>query len=311
MKTSLPILAALALLATLCWQRGLVVLGDDPTATPEAATPATPAAAVPEADDATVDGRAILQQALRSLPKLPPLEANLRQRVDLFGQQLVGAGTYLQAGDGNDLRFRWDLKLQVLNQVTSLQQVCDGQYLWLRREAVDKTTLSRVNLRRVNLRRVQETRRAGADEAGATLGGALSGGLLRLLERLDADWQFNPARAANWGDVPVWELSGTWRPERIAGHKKLPAHLPDRVRVVLGRSEPVVGFPFRIEYQRQTSGTPRSLVTLDLFEIRRVEIDPRSIRYEPTEQELQGLIDLTDVHVQRVATELELRRAEK
>jgi hypothetical protein len=94
--------------------------------------------------------------------------------------------------------------------------------------------------------------------------------------------------------------------------RALPEQLPDRVEIVLGRTEDVPLFPFRITYWRTRPAekaatepaAPRELLTLELFNVSRKEIDPREFQYQPGDQDVQNL---TQFYVQRLTGDAKLR----
>lgn len=255
----------------------------------------------------------LVAEAARELLRQPSLEAKIRHRVDLFGHELVGVGFYQQLGEGTDQLRRLELKLQAGSRAMTVQQVCEGRFLWTRHELPDKTSLSRIDLRRVR-------------EALAVAGRAPSfnpssnwmaiGGLPKLLFELSENFTFAAPRESQVGEIPVWIVAGQWKPDRLAillpeqrdailvgqpaNLSKLAPHLPDRVQLTLGRDSVFPLFPYRIEYLRsedakRTAGdlvSARPIVTMELFELRRRDdLDRRNFIYEPGDQEV---IDQTD-----------------
>ena len=274
------------------------------------------------------DGQSLVAEAARQLLQQRALEAKIRQRVNLFGQQLVGAGIYRQLFEGPEKRLRLELKLQTAGQVASVQQVSDGRFLYVRRDWPEQKSLSRVDLRRI--------REAARDAQpppfidSATVWMAL-GGLPKLLHSLDANFQFGEPSPDMIGPQPVWVLGGVWKTEKLvqllpdqradilAGRpprlERLPAHLPDSVVVVLGRDDLIPLFPYRISYLRRAGidgadGDVRdvattghddpagSILTVELFDVGGgVAMDPRQFNYEAGEQEV---VDQTDLFLQRL-----------
>ena len=267
-------------------------------------------------------GESLVGEAARQLLLQPSLEAKIRQRVNLFGQRLVGAGVYRQLMDGQELRLKLELKLQTAGQITSVQQISDGRFLYIRRDWPGRETLSRIDLQRV--------RKALSESPDRPPNGALPGlelgGLPKLLQSLENDFQFSDPRPETIGPLPVWVLEGRWKTEKLvrllpdqradilAGKPprlaELPAHLPNSVVVVLGRDQSIPLFPYRIAYRRQSpangaagdevgggkpesSGAPRSIVTIELFEVRsRIALDPLQFNYQAGEQEVVNCTDL-------------------
>lgn len=262
----------------------------------------------------------ILTTAARRLHESPPFEAKLRERIDLFGQQLVGSGIYMQAGQGSD-QFRLELKIQLADRMTSLTQVCDGRYVWTRRDlGPEQQYLSHIDLVRV--------RRALAESGSAAIPPnqwLAIGGLPGLLNGLSENFAFNTPATHQLGQLPVWTTKGSWRPEMLAELlpnkadailagkpaplESLPVHLPASVAVALGRDDYLPLFPYRIEFRRlvqqpkspelnpttsaATSATPAAarsveqpMLILELFEVRSpAVIDPRAFTYDAGDQE--------------------------
>lgn len=253
----------------------------------------------------------LLLASARRLAELPAVEARLRQRVELFGQTIVGRGVYLQKRTPRGVLLRLDLTMQVGGREVSLTQVCDGRFLWIRRDLDDANSLSRVDIQRV----AEATRKAKAKPlSDSTTNWLVLGGLPRLLESLDEHFEFAPPRPAKMDKSQVWILEGTWRAKRLA--KLLPdqaktilagkpadltqlaPQLPSHVVVVFGQADLM---PYRIEYRRvshQASGAgavsrASPLVVLDLLELRRRDdLEEDQFRYDPGEQEVADQTDL-------------------
>jgi hypothetical protein len=217
------------------------------------------------------------------------ISARIRQRAELFGHQLLGAGRYLEVRQTAVPLIRLELKIQVAENVTSLLEVCDGRYLWTYCKVLDSESLSYIDA----IRATEALQRSGAGvPAGAARqGGKLVpglGGLSRLLRGLGAAFQFTSAQQGHVGELAVWKIEGGWRPEHLLKllpkqkdrieHQqpvdltRLPEHLPDRVLLLLGQEDL---FPYRIDYCRDAppkkrgGETPsaRTLLTVEFFEV--------------------------------------------
>jgi hypothetical protein len=309
MKHKLPILSAIVL--------GLAIgLASIHLARPMlSATLGASAAASTTGVAAEIEPRQpLVRQAAASLAALESVNVKLRLRVDLFGQQLAGSGRYLQ-GASLSRKFRYELKLQLGDTFSSVQQVCDGQSLWIRRQIEGPPTVARVDLAKVDaavdFSRVDASapRDAGPNAALPMLPlggrGLAAGGLAGVLLGLDRAFDFRTATEATIGDVPMRAVTGTWRPSRLARMlpdqkaaieaggrvdlSKLPVHMPDHVVVYLGRDDK---FPYRIDYRRSTDGDPlaaaidastaTTLVSMELFEARfGSAVDPQEFIYTP------------------------------
>jgi hypothetical protein len=264
-------------------------------------------------------GQKLVSQAARQMWQQPSVEVRLRQKINLFGQQLVGTGQYLQKNVESGPLLRLELKVQIGEQLTSMQQICDGRFLWIRRELPGGTTLGRVHLDRIRDAIRQTAREPLSD---STTNWMALGGLPRLLAGLDENFHFGPASSAQLGDTSVWITEGHWKTEKLsemlpdqkdviaAGRRpdlmRLSPHLPTSVLVVLGQRDLI---PYRIEYRRSVHGTgvgaaPQStspaspVVVLELFDVhQRKDLQDEHFVYQPGNQQIA---DHTDLYLQNM-----------
>jgi hypothetical protein len=217
-------------------------------------------------------GGPLLDEAARRLVALPHCECKIRQRVEVMGQQLAGAGSYAQlaTAEVDRTRVRWELKFQVGDRLAAVQQVNDGRFFWSRYDLPGRQSLGRVDLR--TLRDVQQREPTIPPEAALRSWLAL-GGLSRLLQGLSDHFELGWAQPRVVETTPVWVLVGTWKPaaltrlvpsaqtlieqQRPVPVERLPAHLPDLVVVVLSRDPRLPLFPYRVEYRRSRDGMIR------------------------------------------------------
>ncbi len=263
----------------------------------------------------TPDGQSLLSRAAAQLTSLPAVEAKLRQKTRMFGQEVTGSGTYLQSQSQRGLLLRLELKLQVGGQQSSLQQVCDGRFLWIRRDVASGVSLGRVDMDRIREAIRTSDRPTWADASNNLLA---VGGLPQLLAALADHFQFSTPQAVRLDKAAVWVVDGRWRPdklaellpeqrERIAAGQpadlaQLSPQLPTEVRVALGQNDLL---PYRIEFRRTESGPNASarddgmrppMVLLEILEIRRPEaLDEGLFSYQPGNQEVA---DYTDLYLQ-------------
>jgi hypothetical protein len=247
----------------------------------------------------------LLAQATRRARDLPSVSAKIRLRVNLYGQQLVGTGTYLQLRSRHHKKVRLELKIQVADQVTSLQQISDGRFLRTLRSFPGDSprVVTEVDLLRVQ--KVLEKGRGGDLDTSAPW--LALGGLTQLLRGLDADFVFDAPHAGTLRAVPVWILHGKWRPDRLAERRpdgkadaksvdrtnsnRPPRPLPDSVLVLLGRDDL---FPYRIEFRRRGTdelagkkkainpSASRAIVTMEFFEVSvGAPLDPLVFEFHP------------------------------
>jgi hypothetical protein len=265
-------------------------------------------------------------QAAKNVDAERGVKANMRYRVEAFGHQLTGSGTYLQRRSGAKKFLRLELKTQVGDQVATVQEICGEEYYWIRRQVPHAaTSLGRVNLSQLH--------RALADADGHLPAGPgqtwiMLGGLPKLLEGLHQNFDFETATASelefalpeNHVDrLPVWIVRGTWKPAQLQALLKkkgatggqLPEQIPERVELILGRSDKIFPlFPYRITYLRRENQTPATadragqgpassppagklipLITLELFDVAypQEEFDPLRFEYNHGDQEVDDL----------------------
>jgi hypothetical protein len=248
----------------------------------------------------------LIAEMLSRLRMYHTISAKLRQKVTLLDQEMVGTGSYVQQGRGEDLRLRCELKIQVADRNTSVLQVCDGNFLWLLEDLHDKPQLRRIDVIRVR-QAVLQDQGSGSPFAQARLA---MGGLPKLLESLGTSFQFFVVQQDRLDGVPVWMLRGTWRPTALTAtypklyksaapeadertlSAKLPPHVPDVVVLFVGRDDL---FPYRLEYRRRISkeatdeqGQPIAveetvpLLLMEWFEVALdTPVDERNFIYRP------------------------------
>mgnify|MGYP006966877075 CR=1 FL=1 len=188
---------------------------------------------------ATLDGDALIAMASANLARLPAFEAKLRQRVKLFGHELVGSGTYQQLTVGRQRMLRLDLKMDVAGQVTSFQQISNGVTLWIRRDSGKIHSNEYINLRKI---RQELAKHSGVHTMPLSGNWWAIGGLDQLLHELHRNFEFAQPTRGQIGTVPVWELTGTWKSDalnqfKVASADELPSHFPQVVKVTLGREQ--------------------------------------------------------------------------
>ncbi len=250
----------------------------------------------------SISGDALLRRVLAAVDAQPSISAKVRQKVELNGVSLRGAGIYRQQGRGPGRLLRFDLELETAGAKPSIvQQVCDGRNLWILENVSDFKSLSKIDVARLrNARPKSPTYTAATTWLGL-------GGLPALLTNLDAAFRFGPVAESRLGDLPVWTLSGTWDKPKLLGLlpdqkaaieagqdvdlTKLPANLPDRVVLHVGCDD---FFPYRLEYWRMERASKdgkvtehdRLLVVMEFYEVQLGgAIDPREFVFRPSELE--------------------------
>jgi hypothetical protein len=302
MKNILPILAT-AWLGASTW-----VLAQAPgpparSAGSAASTTAVSVSAAQIPQEKVARAESLMRQSVDALDRFNSIAAKLRYQVDIFDQPvLIGTGMYYQ-GSSASHRLRLELKLQVGDRVTSLQQVADGNYLWIQNFVNASPTLGRVDIQQfVAAQQAALTTAAGAVPPSSLPG---LGGLPRLMRSLDRSFRFTDCMQTKLAGTPVYALRGSWKPTALAlmlpeqqlaieaGQKadfsKVAASVPEHVIVFIGQKDL---FPYRIEYRRsQTSWLSRLkgdampakvLLKLELFEVRlNVPLEPMLFVYQP------------------------------
>ncbi len=257
----------------------------------------------------------LLTAAAENLGGLPALEAKMRQRVSLFGHEMVGSGTYQQMTAGRQRMLRLELKMDVAGEVASFQQISDGTTMWVRRDSEQTQRLEYINLRQI---RRELAKRANAPKFSAAGNWFALGGLDYLLNALNRNFDFGPPAATQIGEVPVWELTGVWKPTALPRYgvtsvEALPQHLPHMVKVTLGRDQQLPLFPYRIEYGRlraltespteSPSSTYVAIAAMDLHGVRhRPDLAARHFSFQPNDQDV---IDVTQRYLERIVQRLE------
>jgi hypothetical protein len=269
-----------------------------------------PAAA---ADDAQQAER-VVAAALAGLGRADSISARLRQRVRVGDRVLVGAGRYVQSGQGEDQRYRYEAALECDTESFEVLDVCDGLFAWsFRRIGPQPAQIERFDVRRVR----ERLRSLGvADDAAIS---PWLGGPQRTLS-LMRDWfRFVSIEPGMIEDMPVWVVDGRWVPEHLASilpdraeaarrpEGVAPAELPDGmpwcVRLWIGQREL---FPFRLEWlaipgrRPVAPAEPEPIAVTEFYELRiGGPVDATAFVYKPAAED--GLLDLTDGHVKAVA----------
>ena len=234
------------------------------------------------------DPETLVRQAITALEGHRSITAGIRQNVNLFDQELLGAGYYMERRTGGKLQFRMEMRIQADadQEPSSLLKVFDGRYLWTYRNLGGSESLGKIDVERVSQDLEESGKIAELAELGKWPG---LGGLPRLLRGLNLAFDFGtveaePVRLRN--EMPGWRIVGLWKPEKLvkivpnlkesieAGKvidaDDLPEHIPNTVVLVLGQTD---FFPYGIEFRRANHGSPASAnadhegVTLQLLEV--------------------------------------------
>lgn len=215
-------------------------------------------------------------------------DAKVRQRVWTAGREIVGVGTYLQAGQGTG-RFNLQLTMHDGDGKHTLQQISDGRLAWT------KTIISdHVSLRRVDVGRLSEwVREANRGKPIENVPVRLRiGAWTEILDSVQRDYVLQLGTSKR---KKLLVISGTLRTaarERIkseAGAKEWPELFPTHVKIAIAPTpDPETGFgeglPVRMEFWSDPIDNPTStdlvrregrLVSLiELYSIRPITAPP-------------------------------------
>jgi hypothetical protein len=257
-------------------------------------------------------GNEVVRNAAQTINKQPAFEVKVRQRATMFGQRVSGAGFYLQLPDTDRILLRYEFQLKVGEQLTSLLQVNDGTTLWIRQNFGQLHSQAYVNVRK--LREAKQQQLSETSSAGEFAPNLAVGGLSSILLNIEQSFQFDEPQQSELFNIPTWEISGTWKPERLAqiarDEGSLPSHLPDTVKLVLRRDDEFPLLPYRVQFgrtQRRDSvasiasgkiAVVHPLVTIDLSEPRRrPDLRPADFAFQPSDENVE---DRTDVYLRKL-----------
>ena len=258
-------------------------------------------ALLPQGFAEQVQGKSLVREAAEQLLQLPSFETRIRQTIDLAGQQLVGTGTYRQGGTPSAPLIRLELRVQMADEVASLQQIRNQRFLWVRRAFMNRAVLERIDLRRVN-EALARNRNAAMDVELAEW--IARGGIPSLLFSLEQHFRLGVAHARKIDQVRVWQIEGQWKTpapsssratrQTTSQSQNSQRHTvrPDRVRLLLGRNKPVPLFPYQIVFFRERKGTTQPIVSIDFFDIRKMpQVDRAWFDYQPGNQDVEDLTE--------------------
>jgi hypothetical protein len=267
MKRNLPSLFLLLAAVTACWWVARIPrnqLSAPADTRPDSTSPiasGVPALLVSASPGESLTAEQLLRASSRELRSIEGLEAAVKLDIELLGQHLSGAGTYLQAGQGTP-RSRWDLEFQLLPDSLRMVQLFDGRFHYLYREQGEERSLTLVDQYRIP---------GLADSNTPALPGPASwfgtGGLPVLLDQLAATFELevvstSERKSRSGRTMRLATLSGKWKPAalqqllrgqidpaRIGKDTRpddLPAQMPCSVELVLGSDDYLELFPYQI-----------------------------------------------------------------
>ena len=170
------------------------------------------------------------------------ISARVKQQGELFGHQITGEGRYYELRQGPIPSIHFELTAEIGSVSTSLVQVCNGTTFWTYRKLPDSETLSKIDAVRAITALEQAAGKLPREAIASSPG---LGGLGRLIRGLNARFEFTSVVADQLGGLPVWKLSGQWKPAQLVrllpaqkdviekgrppDLTRLAAHLPDGV----------------------------------------------------------------------------------
>lgn len=275
-----------------------------------AALPAqSPASNAADVADAAAQAERIVASSLQVFARAGSVSLKLRQKARVGDRVLVGTGRYLQSGQGEEQRFRFDSTLTCDTETFELTEVSDGLFCWTHRHNGEEAA----SLQRIDIRRVRE-KLASLKAPDAADGAAYLGGLQRTLRLLRHWFRFTQAVPGELDGLPVWIVDGSWNPDYLAlvlpeikalqsrpegiGPADLPDGMPWSIRLTIGKSDLV---PHRIEWlaipgpRPVAAGPAEPVAVMDLHDIElEVPVDATAFFYQPA---TEGLIDVTEMYV--------------
>lgn len=293
--------------------------------------PAAPAPASPVGDPPHAPGNraadpalAFLHQMLDFIGNGPAFDAKVRETVWAGGREVVGVGTYLQAGAGSG-QFDLQLTMHDGDGKHRLQQISDGKLAWTRTEIAGE-----VSLRRVDVGRLEEWLRGiiPESELSPRLKVGAWGELLSTIARdytlrLDtALLKLNGGQEAEPMRVLIGDLKADRRAAVLAdsGRDRWPYLYPSRVHVAVqatqhAESTLATFVPARIEFWSDpvTPSTAagdgavrqRRLITLIEIYSLRVITPPPSERFRFENQEADvNFVNETDRYIESYGVNL-------
>ncbi len=261
---------------------------------------------------------ALLRKVLHEIAHGPAFDAKVRETVWTTGREVVGVGTYQQAGGGSG-RFNLQITMHDGDGKHRLQQISDGRLAWTRNEIA-----GHVSLRRVDVGRLDEWLRHSA-RAGGIAPRLRIGGWTEMLDTIDRDYivRVDPAKLHS---RPVWVITGTLRKDvrtRVlaeSGRQQWPLLLPTKVCVaVAATADPETNFgqllPVRIEYwsdpvasagsaDDQPKPKGRLLTLIELYSIQPIAPPPiERFRFENLDAEV-NFTNETERYIKRYGVQI-------
>jgi hypothetical protein len=250
----------------------------------------------------------LLLRVLGVIVNGPAFDAKVRETVWVTGREVVGVGTYEQAGGGSG-RYNLQVTMHDGDGKHRLQQISDGRLAWTRTEIAGT-----VSHRRVDVGRLDEWVQGAAGQSPISPGLKV-GAWAEMLSTIERDYVLSVDSAHLKGEA-MWVITGKLRQDRrdqiIADshRQEWPLLHPTLVRVAVKRNpDPETGFgqllPVHIEFRSDpvASGevagkSSRRLITLiELYSIRSISPPPAE-RFRFENHDAEVIINETDRYIQ-------------
>lgn len=275
---------------------------------------------VPDQTQATSDPAAteLLTRVIKHLVGGPAFDAMVRETVHVSQHDVVGVGSYEQAGGGTGC-YHLQLSMHDGHGKHSLRQISDGRLAWTRNEIAGN-----VSLRRVDVARLDEWIRPDSRALGLPPR-LLVGGWAELLLKLNNDYHVELG-SATLSDQKVLVITGKLKPEvrktvlANSGRGEWPELYPTEIRVAIAtQPDPKSGFgkwlPVRMEFRGDPILVPEKdgyttskngpLITLiEIYSLRSIDPPPpERFRFENQNAEVD-IINETDRYMRNYGVRL-------
>lgn len=247
-----------------------------------------------------LDPEVVIRRAIWQAVWGEPVSARVRQRIAMYGRELVGVGSYHHAGEGS-AKVKWQMRLAAGDAVTNFLQISDGRLLWTSQQVNETIELSRLDLGRIR-EQIGPVRQSDLSNPLLAMELAI-GGQAELLRNVYHRYRWDSAVPTKIDQYPVWILSGEIRQTAPIPAARAPIDqamlqpsvsglLPQRVRLAIGRTEQFPFFPHRIEYFRQrvekSQVTWEMVNSVEFFEVSK----PKELGAEIFQYEVRDSVEL-------------------
>lgn len=240
-----------------------------------------------------LDPEAVVRRAIWQAVWGEPIASRVRQKISMFGKELVGVGSYCHAGKGTS-KLKWQMRFASAEAVTNYLQISDGRLLWTSQQVNERIEVNRVDLDPIR-ERIGVVRESDLSNPLLAMELAI-GGQAELLRSLYHRYDWETAVPAKLDQQPVWLLTGEIRKMPPIPAARAPIDqamqsasqtglLPERVRLALGRTEQYPFFLHRIEYFKKKEADGNTLwepiTVIEFFEVSAPEaLEPELFQYE-------------------------------